>query len=162
VTEQELMRRALELARQAQAEGEIPVGAVIARNGEIVAEGRNDRERAHSALGHAEIRAIDAACRRLGRWRLNDCELYVTLEPCPMCAGAIINARIGRLIYGAFDNKMGACGGRVHLFKCGFNHTPQIECGFMEEECAAVMREFFKKIRDTGADVPVVEKKEID
>ncbi len=162
MTEQELMRRALELARQAQAEGEIPVGAVIARNGEIVAEGRNDRERAHSALGHAEIRAIDAACRRLGRWRLNDCELYVTLEPCPMCAGAIINARIGRLIYGAFDNKMGACGGRVHLFKCGFNHTPQIECGFMEEECAAVMREFFKKIRDTGADVPVVEKKEID
>ena len=162
MTGQELMRRALELARQAQAEGEIPVGAVIARNGEIVAEGRNDRERAHSALGHAEIRAIDAACRRLGRWRLNDCELYVTLEPCPMCAGAIINARIGRLIYGAFDNKMGACGGRVHLFKCGFNHTPQIECGFMEEECAAVMREFFKKIRDTGADVPVVEKKEID
>ncbi len=162
MTEQELMRRALELARQAQAEGEIPVGAVIARNGEIVAEGRNDRERAHSALGHAEIRAIDTACRRLGRWRLNDCELYVTLEPCPMCAGAIINARIGRLIYGAFDNKMGACGGRVHLFKCGFNHTPQIECGFMEEECAAVMREFFKKIRDTGADVPVVEKKEID
>ena len=162
MTEQELMRRALELARQAQAEGEIPVGAVIARNGEIVAEGRNDRERAHSALGHAEIRAIDAACRRLGRWRLNDCELYVTLEPCPMCAGAIINARIGRLIYGAFDNKMGACGGRVHLFKCGCNHTPQIECGFMEEECAAVMREFFKKIRDTGADVPVVEKKEID
>ncbi|HIR52447.1 MAG TPA: nucleoside deaminase [Candidatus Onthovicinus excrementipullorum] len=162
MTEQELMRRALELARQAQAEGEIPVGAVIARNGKIIAEGRNDRERAHSALGHAEIRAIDAACRRLGRWRLNDCELYVTLEPCPMCAGAIINARIGRLIYGAFDNKMGACGGRVHLFKCGFNHTPQIECGFMEEECAAVMREFFKKIRDTGADVPVVEKKEID
>ena len=162
MTEQELMRRALELARQAQAEGEIPVGAVIARNGEIVAEGRNDRERAHSALGHAEIRAIDAACRRLGRWRLNDCGLYVTLGPCPMCAGAIINARIGRLIYGAFDNKMGACGGRVHLFKCGFNHTPQIECGFMEEECAAVMREFFKKIRDTGADVPVVEKKEID
>ena len=162
MTEQELMRRALELARQAQAEGEIPVGAVIARNGEIVAEGRNDRERAHSALGHAEIRAIDTACRRLGRWRLNDCELYVTREPCPMCAGAIINARIGRLIYGAFDNKMGACGGRVHLFKCGFNHTPQIECGFMEEECAAVMREFFKKIRDTGADVPVVEKKEID
>ena len=110
MTEQELMRRALELARQAQAEGEIPVGAVIARNGEIVAEGRNDRERAHSALGHAEIRAIDAACRRLGRWRLNDCELYVTLEPCPMCAGAVLNSRIEHVWYGTDDPKSGCAG----------------------------------------------------
>lgn len=150
MTERELMQRALELARQARDEGEVPVGAVIARNGEIIAEGRNDRERTQSALGHAEIRAIEEASRRLGRWRLNDCDIYVTLEPCPMCAGAIINARLGRLIYGAFDNTMGACGGRVNLFKCGFNHHPVVECGFLEEECAAVMREFFQKIRDAG------------
>lgn len=150
MTERELMERALELARLAQAEGEIPVGAVIAQDGEIVAEGRNTREQAHSALGHAEIQAIDRACRRLGRWRLNDCEIYVTLEPCPMCAGAILNARLGRLIYGAFDNKMGACGGKVNLFKCGFNHHPVVECGFLEEECAAVMREFFQNIRAAG------------
>lgn len=150
MTERELMERALELARLAEAEGEIPVGAVIARAGEIIAEGRNTREHDHNALGHAEIQAIDRACRKLGRWRLNDCDLYVTLEPCPMCAGAILNARLGRLIYGAFDNKMGACGGKVNLFKCGFNHHPVVECGFLEEECAAVMRKFFQKIRNTG------------
>ena len=162
MTEKEIMQRALELARQAEREGEVPVGAVIVREGRILSEGRNTREQTHSALGHAELEAIRAACLRLGRWRLDDCEIYVTLEPCPMCAGAILNARLRRVVYGAFDNKMGACGGRVNLFKCGFDAHPLVECGFMEEECAAVMREFFRKIRGPGKNRPECEKKEID
>lgn len=162
VTDQQAMRRALELARQAEAEGEVPVGAVIVRQGRILAEGRNTRERARDALGHAEIEAIRSACRQLERWRLDDCELYVTLEPCPMCAGAIINARLRRLCYGAFDNRMGACGGKVNLFQCGLDSRPQVECGLLEEECSALMREFFRKIRTPGREAPLCEKKEIE
>ena len=106
----ECMDEALALARQAAAEGEVPVGCVIARSGEIVGRGRNRRESGRTALGHAEIEAIDQACRTLGGWRLWECTLYVTLEPCPMCAGAILNARIPRVVYGASDDKSGACG----------------------------------------------------
>ena len=123
----ECMDEALALARQAAAEGEVPVGCVIARSGEIVGRGRNRRESGRTALGHAEIEAIDQACRTLGGWRLWECTLYVTLEPCPMCAGAILNARIPRVVYGASDDKSGACGSVCDLFSMDFNHHPAIE-----------------------------------
>ena len=141
------MRRALELAKQAAEEGETPIGAVITRKGEIIAEGRNRRERGKNALLHAEIEAIDAACKTLGGWRLWECELYVTLEPCPMCAGAIINARIPWVIYGARDPKAGCCGSVADLFALPFNHEPIAEGGMLEDECAAILTEFFRKLR---------------
>ena len=144
---EEFMRRALALAEQAAAEGETPVGAVVVRQGEIVGEGRNCRERGKNALLHAEIEAIGAACEALGGWRLWECELYVTLEPCPMCAGAIINARIPRVVYGAKDPKAGCCGSVTDLFALPFNHRPAAEGGVLEEECAAVLTNFFKKLR---------------
>ena len=141
------MRRALALAEQAAAAGETPVGAVVVRRGEIVGEGRNRREHGKNALFHAEIEAIGVACEKLGGWRLWECELYVTLEPCPMCAGAIINARIPRVIYGASDPKAGCCGSVVDLFALPFNHHPMAEGGVMEEECAAVLTSFFRELR---------------
>ena len=143
------MDAALELAREAAAEGEVPVGCVIVRNGEIVGRGRNRRETGKTALGHAEIEAISDACRNLGGWRLWDCTLYVTLEPCPMCAGAIVNARIPRVVYGASDAKNGACGSVCDLFSMDFNHHPTVEKGIREEECAALLSEFFAKLRVT-------------
>ena len=143
------MNRALELAKEAAAQGEVPVGCVIVRQGQIVAEGRNCRETEKTALGHAEIQAIDAACKALGGWRLWDCTLYVTLEPCPMCAGAIINARIPRVVYGAGDDKCGACGSVCNLFEMNFNHKPQVTTGVLEAESKALLEEFFRALRVT-------------
>jgi tRNA(adenine34) deaminase len=141
------MKKALELAREAALEGEVPVGCVIVRNGEIVATGRNRRETAKTALGHAEIEAIGAACEKLGGWRLWDCTLYVTLEPCPMCAGAIVNARIPTVVFGASDDKCGACGSVCNLFAMDFNHHPQVVSGVCQEEAAALLSDFFKDLR---------------
>ena len=147
MTDLELMTEALVLAKEAAEAGEVPVGCVIARNGEIVGRGRNRRETAKTALGHAEIEAIAEANRNLGGWRLWECTLYVTLEPCPMCAGAIINARIPRVVFGGVDKKGGACGSVCDLFSMDFNHHPQVEKGLMEEECTALLTEFFEKLR---------------
>ena len=141
------MEAALELAKEAFAEGEVPVGCVIVRNGEIVGRGRNRRETAKTALGHAEIEAIADACKNLGGWRLWECTLYVTLEPCPMCAGAIINARIPRVVFGASDEKCGACGSVCDLFSMDFNHRPTVEKGIREEESSALLKEFFEQLR---------------
>ena len=143
------MEQALILARQAALEGEVPVGCVIVRGDQIVGRGRNRRETEKTALGHAEIEAIDDACRNLGGWRLWDCTLYVTLEPCAMCAGAILNARIPRVVFGASDKKYGACGSVCHLFSMEFNHHPQVEAGLMEAESATLLEEFFKDLRVT-------------
>ena len=141
------MEEALALAREAADAGEVPVGCVIVRKGEIVGRGRNRREEGKSALAHAEIEAISQACANLGGWRLWECTLYVTLEPCPMCAGAIINARISRVVYGASDAKCGAAGSVCSLFSMAFNHHPEVESGILEEECAALLTEFFQKLR---------------
>ena len=143
------MDQALELAREAASEGEVPVGCVVVRNGEIVGRGRNRRETGRTALGHAEIQAISQACEKLGGWRLWECTLYVTLEPCPMCAGAIINARIPRVVYGASDAKCGACGSVCDLFSMDFNHHPKVEKGLREEEAANLLTEFFQNLRVT-------------
>ena len=143
------MDEALKLAQEAGAEGEVPVGCVIVRRGEIVGRGRNRRETQKTALGHAEIEAISDACRNLGGWRLWECTLYVTLEPCPMCAGAIINARIPRVVFGASDAKCGACGSVCDLFSMDFNHHPTVEKGVREAEAAALMEEFFRQLRVT-------------
>ena len=147
MTDLEFMDEALKLARQAADEGEVPVGCVIVRGNEIVGRGRNRREADKSALAHAEIEAIAEACRNLGGWRLWECTLYVTLEPCPMCAGAIINARIPRVVYGASDKKFGAAQSVCSLFSMEFNHHPTVEAGIREEEAAALMTEFFQKLR---------------
>ncbi len=141
------MDLALDLAREAAAEGEVPVGCVIVRGDTVVGRGRNRREKDKSALAHAEIEAIADACKTLGGWRLWECTLYVTLEPCPMCAGAIINARIPRVVYGAGDRKCGACGGVCSLFDMAFNHHPKVERGLREEESSAMLTEFFQNLR---------------
>ena len=141
------MDEALKLAAEAAAEGEVPVGCVIVRKGEIVGRGRNRREKDKTALAHAEIEAIGEACRNLGGWRLWECTLYVTLEPCAMCAGAILNARIPRVVYGASDSKFGAVGSVCSLFDMRFNHHPQVEKGIREAEAAALMTEFFQNLR---------------
>ena len=149
LTPEQLMRQALELAGEAAKDGEVPVGAVVARRGEIIGRGRNRRESARNALAHAEIEAINEACRYLGGWRLFDCELYVTLEPCPMCAGAIINARLDRLVYGAADPKAGSCGSVVNLFSLPYNHHPVCESGLLKDECAALLSSFFRSLRES-------------
>ena len=141
------MRRALELAREAAAEGEVPVGAVIVKDGAVVSCGRNRRETGKNALRHAELEAIDGACRTLGGWRLWECELFVTLEPCPMCAGAVINARIPRVVFGAFDPKAGSCGSVVNLFDLPYNHKPEVVGGVLRDECAAILTDFFRSLR---------------
>ncbi len=147
MTDRDYMLVALELAREAAAQGEVPVGCVLVRNGEIVGRGRNRRETAKNALAHAEIEAINDACRNLGGWRLWECDLYVTLEPCPMCAGAIVNARIPRVVYGASDAKCGAVRSVCALFDAGFNHHPKVEAGLLEAECAALLTQFFQNLR---------------
>ena len=147
--DKQFMEEALVLAREAFDAGEVPVGCVVVRKGEIVGRGRNRRETAKTALGHAEIEAIAEANRNLGGWRLWECTLYVTLEPCPMCAGAIVNARIPRVVYGASDSKCGACGSVCDLFNMDFNHHPTVEKGIREEEAAALMTEFFQNLRVT-------------
>lgn len=143
------MLLALEQARISADELEVPVGAVVVRNGEIVSVGRNRREKGKNALAHAEIEAIDAACRRLGGWRLWECELFVTLEPCPMCTGAIINSRIRRLVFGASDTKAGSCGSVINLFDYPYNHKPDVVSGFMKDECSALLTDFFARLRES-------------
>lgn len=141
------MEEALLLAREAAAHGEIPVGAVVELNGEIIGRGRNTRETGKTPLGHAEINAIESACRELGDWRLKGANLYVTLEPCPMCAGAAINARISRVIFGADDPEAGSCGSVTNLFSLPYGSRPALFPNFMEEECRGLMRDFFKNLR---------------
>ena len=141
------MREALLLAREAAADGEVPVGCVITLEDRIVGRGRNRREKGKTALAHAELEAIGEACRTLGGWRLWRCTLYVTLEPCPMCAGAILNARIPRVYYGARDRAMGACGGVLNLYMEPFALTPALVGGILADECRAVLENFFRGIR---------------
>jgi tRNA(adenine34) deaminase len=143
------MERALLLAKQAYDEGEVPVGAIVVKKttGEIVGEGRNMREGAKNALAHAEIIAIDMACRTLGGWRLPECAIYVTLEPCPMCCGAIINSRIDNVYFGAYDFKSGSAVSVQNMFEFPYNYKPEVVGGVMEEECAALLTYFFKKLR---------------
>lgn len=159
-----MMTKALLLAQKAASEGEIPVGAIVVQTKDfrkdkgrlkqddkskvIISCGMNSREKNQNALLHAEIEAIDKACKRLGRWRLFDCDLYVTLEPCSMCAGAIINSRINRLIFGAFDYRAGSCGSVINLFEKGFNHRPFVTAGLMENQCKYELTRFFKKLRE--------------
>ena len=141
------MAQALFLAREAGEEGEVPVGCIIVCQGEIIGRGYNRRERLRSPLGHAELMAIEEACGHLRDWRLSDCTLVVTLEPCPMCAGAILNARVGTVIYGASDPDFGACGGVMNLFEEAFGHRPRLYGGVLRAECTQVLRQFFKKLR---------------
>lgn len=143
----EFMKVALDLARVAADAGEVPVGAVIVKNGEIISVARNRREEKKNALAHAETEAISDACRRLKDWRLDGCEMYVTLEPCPMCMGAIVNSRISTLVFGAYDPKAGCIDSVMRLCDLPFDTKPEIYGGIYEEECAAVLTEFFKKIR---------------
>ncbi len=144
---EDYMNRALELAKKAAENGDVPVGCVIVKDGVIVGEGYNRREAGDDATAHAEVDAIRAACTRLGTWRLHGAVLYVTLEPCPMCAGAIINARLSEVRYGARDEKAGACGSVLNLFEERFNHRPRLYGGLVERECAAVLEEFFAQLR---------------
>ena len=152
--DQFFMQQALILAREAADDGEVPVGCVLVRKGQIVGRGRNRRETEKTALGHAEIEAIADACKRLGGWRLWECTMYVTLEPCPMCAGAIINARIPKVVVGAKDPKCGACGSVCDLFSMAFNHHPVVEFGLMETESQALMTQFFLWLREKRKDRP--------
>ena len=142
------MKIALSEAQIAANDGEIPVGAVIVKDGELIASAHNTRETTGDATGHAEILAIRKACEALGGWHLEKCTLYVTLEPCPMCMGAIINSRLGRVIFGAKDAKAGACGSVIDLRSYPFNHKPQVKSGFMSEESLALLSDFFKKKRE--------------
>lgn len=142
------MKRAVELAEISATEGEVPVGAVVVKDGQIVGEGRNRRELGKNALYHAELEAIDSACKKLGGWRLWQCDLYVTLEPCPMCAGAIINARIKKVIFGAYDKKAGSFGSVADFNRIPYNHKPEIISGVMEDECSALLSDFFKELRE--------------
>ena len=142
------MEKALALAREAGALGEVPVGAVIVRGGEIIATGKNGREKDKNALSHAELEAINNACNALGGWRLPGCELYVTLEPCPMCAGAIINSRIEKVYFGAYDKKAGSVRSLVQLFELPYNHKPEVQGGIMEKECAGILSDFFRSLRE--------------
>ncbi len=148
MTDQEWMECALKEAALAAQEGEVPVGAVIVKDGVLIAKGRNRRETGKNALAHAEIEAINGACEALGGWRLSGCTLYVTLEPCPMCAGAIINARIDRVVYGAKDPKAGSCGSLTDLFALPYNHQPAMTVGVMQEECADILQQFFRRLRE--------------
>lgn len=147
----DFMKYALSLAEQSADEGEVPVGAIVVCDGEIVGEGRNRREVVKNALHHAEIEAIDNACKKLGGWRLWKCDMYVTLEPCPMCAGAIINSRIKNVYFGATDEKNGAVVSAARLFDMNFTHKPIYEGGIMGEQCAEILSNFFKDLRKKKA-----------
>lgn len=144
------MKRAIELAGLSASEGEVPVGAVVVKKttGEIVGEGRNMREKSKNALAHAEIIAIDMACRKLGGWRLPECAIYITLEPCPMCCGAIINARIDDVIFGAYDVKSGSAVSVQKIFELPYNYRPEVTGGIMEKECADILSLFFRQLRE--------------
>ena len=152
MTDQELMGLALQEAEKAAALGEVPVGAVVAKDGQPVALAHNLRESGKNATYHAELLAIQQACQILGGWRLWQCELFVTLEPCPMCSGAIINSRIRRVVYGAADPKAGCCGSLTDLFVLPFNHHPVIESGLRAEEASALLQEFFARLRQKRLD----------
>lgn len=145
--DEKMMERALALAQEAFGDGEVPVGAVVVRNGEIVGEGRNRREKGKNALYHAELEAIDNACQKLGGWRLWECELYVTLEPCPMCAGAIVNARIPQVYFGAYDPKNGCCGSVADVLNLPLAFHPAYQGGVMQEKCSQILSDFFKRLR---------------
>lgn len=145
--EEYFMRKALELAKESALEGEVPVGAVVVKDGEIVGTGRNRREIGKNALYHAELEAIDNACKRLGGWRLWQCDLFVTLEPCPMCAGAIINSRIKKVVFGARDSKAGSFGSVANFNELPYNHKPEIISGVLENECSEILSLFFAELR---------------
>ena len=145
-----LMEQALLLAQEAADDGEIPVGALVVdrSTGEILGRGRNRREKNHSPTAHAEILAMEEAAAKRGSWRLSGCSLYVTMEPCPMCSGAVIIARIDRIIFGAYDAKAGAVCSVEEMFSLPYNHKPKVTAGLLEERCAALLQAFFTKIRD--------------
>lgn len=145
--DQEYMGLALQEAEKAAQLGEVPIGAVIVRDGEVIARAHNLRETGKNALGHAELLAIDRACKALGGWRLTRCTLYVTLEPCTMCAGAIVNARLPRVVFGARDPRAGACGSVCSLFDMPLGHRPALTQGVREEECRAILSQFFQQLR---------------
>ncbi len=145
--DEKFMRHAIRRAKAAQALGEVPIGAVIVKDGKIISSGKNMRETKTNALLHAEITAIDRACKKLGAWRLCDCTLYVTLEPCPMCAGAIINSRIKRVVFGAYDKKAGAFGSVMDINSFPLNHKCEVKSGVLEEECALLLSDFFRELR---------------
>lgn len=147
MTHEDYMNQALTLAREAAAHGEVPVGCVIVRDGKIIGRGRNRREEKQAVSSHAEMEAMAQANEVLGSWRLEDCDLYVTLEPCPMCAGAILNARVRRVFYGARDRAMGACGGVLNLFMEDFPHPPALVGGVLAEDCRRVLTDFFRNLR---------------
>ncbi len=146
---EKFMHRAIELAKTAAEMGEIPVGAVVVRDGEIIGEGYNRREKLRSPTAHAEIMAIESAAKTLNDWRLSGCSLYVTLEPCPMCAGAIIGARIDEVVFGAFDKRAGSCAGEsvINLFSCGYDFVPTVYGGICEKECTEILTDFFNNLR---------------
>ena len=150
LTDNEYMQMALELAKKAAVLGEAPIGAVVVKksSGEVVGKGYNLRETHKSPLAHAEIMAIDEASKKMGGWRLIDCEIFVTLEPCPMCAGAIINSRLERVVFGAFDAKAGSVGSVINLFDLPYNHKPEVVSGVMQEECSKILSDFFKNLRN--------------
>lgn len=141
------MLEAIKLAKQSFDEGEVPVGAVIVKDNEVISTGRNRRETTKNALSHAEIEAIDNACKKLGGWRLWECDIYVTLEPCPMCSGAIINARIPNVYFGAYDKNFGSCGSTLNILDMENSFKPNYQGGIMEEECSKLLSDFFKKLR---------------
>lgn len=144
---EDYMRKALILAQAAADDGDVPVGCVIVKDGAVIGRGRNRREAEADATAHAEIEAIREACRSVGSWRLHGCALYVTLEPCPMCAGAIVNARISEVYYGARDDKAGCCGSVLNLFEERFNHKPRLVGGVLKGPCSAVLTGFFENLR---------------
>ena len=148
MTHEYYMEQALALAREAAAAGEVPVGCVIVKDGAVIGRGRNRREEKQAVSSHAEMEAMAEANAALNSWRLEDCDLYVTLEPCPMCAGAIINARVRRVFYGARDSALGACGGVLNLFMENFPHHPQLVGGILGEECAVELSAFFRRLRN--------------
>lgn len=146
------MKAAIAEAKKARNIDEVPVGAVIVYNNKIIARGHNTREKDQSVLGHAEINAIKKACKKVGSWRLEDCDIYVTLEPCSMCSGAIIQSRIKNIYYGAKDPKTGAAGSVLDLFSYAFNHKVNVYGGILEEECSRIIKDFFKELRQKNVD----------
>ncbi len=142
------MKEALKLAQTSFDEGEVPVGAVVVKDNEIVGKGRNRRETSKNALAHAEIEAINDACKNLNGWRLWECDIYVTLEPCPMCSGAIVNARIPNVYFGAYDKNFGCCGSTINLLELKNSFHPNFQGGIMEDECSLILTDFFKKLRE--------------
>ncbi len=145
--DEKFIKEAIKLAKKSALEGEVPVGAVVVRDDEIIARGRNRREKTANAISHAEIQAIEKACKKLGSWRLCGCELFCTLEPCAMCAGAVINTRIKRVVFGACESKFGSCGSVVNLFDLPFNNRPELVSGVLAEECSKLMSDFFRELR---------------